>query len=165
MSTTIDTPTTARTAIPHVIGARVGRRTHGPSSTPRRASRPARSPWHPPTSSTRRRARARAQRGWRETGLGKRQQVMFRLREIVASRAEELARIITAEHGKTVPDALGEVAGLENVEFCTSLMHHLKGEYSEQVASGVDVHQVRQPIGSSRASRRSTSPRWCRCGW
>jgi malonate-semialdehyde dehydrogenase (acetylating)/methylmalonate-semialdehyde dehydrogenase len=48
-----------------------------------------------------RRAQA-AQRGWRDTGLGKRQQVMFRLREIVASRAEELARIITAEHGKTV---------------------------------------------------------------
>ncbi|GAA4062652.1 CoA-acylating methylmalonate-semialdehyde dehydrogenase [Microbacterium laevaniformans] len=94
-----------------------------------------------------RRAQA-AQRGWRDTGLGKRQQVMFRLREVVASRAEELARIITAEHGKTVDDALGEVArGLENVEFCTSLMHHLKGDYSEQVASGVDVHQVRQPVG------------------
>ncbi|RKS89323.1 malonate-semialdehyde dehydrogenase (acetylating)/methylmalonate-semialdehyde dehydrogenase [Microbacterium sp. AG790] len=94
-----------------------------------------------------RRAQA-AQRGWRDTGLGKRQQVMFRLREIVASRAEELARIITAEHGKTVDDALGEVArGLENVEFCTSLMHHLKGDYSEQVASGVDVHHVRQPVG------------------
>jgi len=94
-----------------------------------------------------RRAQA-AQRGWRDTRLGKRQQVMFRLREIVASRAEELARIITAEHGKTVDDALGEVArGLENVEFCTSLMHHLKGDYSEQVASGVDVHQVRQPVG------------------
>ena len=89
-----------------------------------------------------------AQRGWRATGLGKRQQVMFRLREIISSRAEELARIITAEHGKTVPDALGEVTrGLENVEFCTSLMHHLKGEYSEQVAGGIDVHQVRQPIG------------------
>ncbi len=89
-----------------------------------------------------------AQRGWRDTGLGRRQQVLFRLREIIASRAEELARIITAEHGKTVADALGEVArGLENVEFCTSLMHHLKGEYSEQVAAGLDVHQVRQPVG------------------
>ncbi|MBN9215977.1 MAG: methylmalonate-semialdehyde dehydrogenase (acylating) [Microbacterium sp. SCN 70-200] len=89
-----------------------------------------------------------AQPAWRATGLGKRQQVMFRLREIVSQRAEELARVITAEHGKTVPDALGEVArGLENVEFCTSLMHHLKGDYSEQVAGGVDVHQVRQPIG------------------
>ncbi|KXC06985.1 CoA-acylating methylmalonate-semialdehyde dehydrogenase [Microbacterium hominis] len=94
------------------------------------------------------RVAAAAQRGWRDTGLGKRQQVMFRLREIVAARFEELARLITAEHGKTVDDALGEVArGLENVEFCTSLMHHLKGDYSEQVASGVDVHQVRQPVG------------------
>ncbi len=89
-----------------------------------------------------------AQKGWRDTGLGKRQNVMFKLREIITSRSDELARIITAEHGKTVPDALGEVArGLENVEFCTSLMHHLKGDYSEQVASGVDVHQVRQPLG------------------
>jgi len=89
-----------------------------------------------------------AQRGWRDTGLGKRQQVMFRLREIISARGDELARIITAEHGKTVADALGEVArGLENVEFCTSLMHHLKGEHSEQVASGLDVHQVRQPLG------------------
>lgn len=91
---------------------------------------------------------ADAQRGWRETGLGARQRVMFRLREIVSARAEELARIITAEHGKTVPDALGEVArGLENVEFCTNLMHHLKGDYAEQVSAGVDVHQVRQPVG------------------
>ncbi len=94
------------------------------------------------------RAARDAQKAWRDTGLGKRQQVMFRLRQIISERAEELARIITGEHGKTVPDALGEVArGLENVEFCTSLMHHLKGDYSEQVAGGVDVHQVRQPIG------------------
>ena len=89
-----------------------------------------------------------AQRAWRDTGLGRRQQILFRLREIISSRAEEFARIITAEHGKTVADALGEVArGLENVEFCTSLMHHLKGDYSEQVSGGVDVHQVRQPVG------------------
>ncbi|QTX05955.1 CoA-acylating methylmalonate-semialdehyde dehydrogenase [Agromyces archimandritae] len=91
---------------------------------------------------------AAAQRAWRATGLVKRQQIMFRLREVIQSRREELARIITAEHGKTVDDALGEVArGLENVEFCAGLMHHLKGEYSEQVSSGVDVHQVRQPLG------------------
>ncbi|WP_434811667.1 CoA-acylating methylmalonate-semialdehyde dehydrogenase [Microbacterium sp. bgisy189] len=91
---------------------------------------------------------AEAQVAWRETGLVKRQAIMFKLREVIANRADELAAIITAEHGKTHADALGEVArGLENVEFCTSLMHHLKGEYAEQVASGVDVHQVRQPIG------------------
>ncbi len=89
-----------------------------------------------------------AQPAWRAVGLGRRQQIMFRLREIITGRAEELARIITAEHGKTVEDALGEVArGLENVEFCTNLMHHLKGEFAEQVAAGVDVHQIRQPVG------------------
>jgi malonate-semialdehyde dehydrogenase (acetylating)/methylmalonate-semialdehyde dehydrogenase len=89
-----------------------------------------------------------AQKTWRDTGLAKRSAVLFRVREIISSRAEELARIITAEHGKTVADALGEVArGLENVDFCTGLMHHLKGDYSEQVATGIDVHQVRQPIG------------------
>ena len=151
MSTTIDTPTTARTAIPHVIG---GDRVEADGRTG--------AVFNPATgvqtgdvalaSADLVHAAARtahdAQRAWRETGLGKRQQIMFRVREIISTRAEELARIITSEHGKTVPDALGEVArGLENVEFCTSLMHHLKGEYSEQVASGVDVHQVRQPIG------------------
>jgi malonate-semialdehyde dehydrogenase (acetylating) / methylmalonate-semialdehyde dehydrogenase len=94
------------------------------------------------------RVAAEAQQGWRDTGLVRRAAVMFKVRELITARAEELARIITAEHGKTVADALGEVArGLENVEFCTGLMHHLKGEYSEQVASGLDVHQVRQPLG------------------
>ena len=159
MSTTIDTtttlpasePTPGLTAIPHIIGgeriAADGRTgavfnpaTGGQTGEVALASAAL-------VHEAARTAQA-AQRGWRATGLGKRQQVMFRLREIIASRAEELARIITAEHGKTVPDALGEVTrGLENVEFCTSLMHHLKGEYSEQVASGVDVHQVRQPVG------------------
>jgi malonate-semialdehyde dehydrogenase (acetylating)/methylmalonate-semialdehyde dehydrogenase len=94
------------------------------------------------------RTAAVAQKAWRDVGLVKRTQMMFRLREIITTRADELARIITAEHGKTVADARGEVArGLENVEFCTGLMHHLKGEYSEQIATGLDVHQVRQPLG------------------
>ncbi|QAY61617.1 CoA-acylating methylmalonate-semialdehyde dehydrogenase [Microbacterium protaetiae] len=94
------------------------------------------------------RTAAEAQKAWRDVGLVKRAQLMFQVREIITSRADELARIITAEHGKTVPDARGEVArGLENVEFCTGLMHHLKGEYSEQIATGLDVHQVRQPLG------------------
>ena len=94
------------------------------------------------------RAAAEAQRAWRATGLAKRSHVMFKLREFIEAHRDELARIITAEHGKTVDDALGEVArGLENVEFCAGLMHHLKGDYAEQVAGGVDVHQVRQPLG------------------
>ena len=85
---------------------------------------------------------------WRATGLTKRAAVMFKLREIVTAKSDELARIITAEHGKVVSDAAGEgVRGLENVEYCAGLMHHLKGEFSEQVSSGVDVHSVRQPVG------------------
>ncbi|MCD7101796.1 CoA-acylating methylmalonate-semialdehyde dehydrogenase [Pseudoclavibacter sp. 13-3] len=89
-----------------------------------------------------------AQRVWRRVGLAKRSQVFFRLVHIINERADELARIITAEHGKTVPDARGEIArGLENVEFCAGLTHHLKGEFAEQVATGIDVHQLRQPLG------------------
>ena len=93
-------------------------------------------------------AAQKAQPGWRATPLAKRQEIMFKLRQIVTDRKEELARIITAEHGKVVSDAAGEVArGLENVDWCTNLMQQLKGDYSENVANGVDVHSVRQPLG------------------
>ena len=86
--------------------------------------------------------------GWRATGLARRADVMFRARHLMTERKRELAEIITREHGKTVDDAAGEVTrGLENVEFTAGLMHHLKGDYSEQVARGVDVHSVRQPVG------------------
>ncbi|HIX00658.1 MAG TPA: CoA-acylating methylmalonate-semialdehyde dehydrogenase [Candidatus Nesterenkonia stercoripullorum] len=91
---------------------------------------------------------ASAQRAWRKAGLAKRTQVMFKARQILDERRDELAASITAEHGKVLSDAAGEITrGLENVEFCAGLMHHLKGEYAEQVAGGVDVHQVRQPLG------------------
>lgn len=93
-------------------------------------------------------AAQKAQAGWRATPLSKRQDIMFKLRQIVTDRKEELARIITAEHGKVVSDAAGEVSrGLENVDWCTNLMQQLKGDYSENVANGVDVHSVRQPLG------------------
>ncbi|MDE9365125.1 CoA-acylating methylmalonate-semialdehyde dehydrogenase [Luteipulveratus sp. YIM 133132] len=86
--------------------------------------------------------------GWRRTPLTKRADVMFRMRHLLTEHQDEIARIITSEHGKVVSDAAGEVArGLENVEFATGLMSHLKGDHSQQVASGVDVHQVRQPLG------------------
>ncbi|GAA3070377.1 MULTISPECIES: CoA-acylating methylmalonate-semialdehyde dehydrogenase [Actinomycetes] len=91
---------------------------------------------------------AEAQKSWRRTGLAKRTQIMFKARQILDERRGELAATITAEHGKVLSDANGEITrGLENVDFCTGLMHHLKGEYAEQVATGVDVHQVRQPLG------------------
>lgn len=91
---------------------------------------------------------AEAQRAWRSTGLARRSQIMFTLRQILQERRGELAALITAEHGKVLADADGEITrGLENVDFCSGLMHHLKGEYAEQVAGGLDVHQVRQPLG------------------
>ncbi|GAA2749402.1 CoA-acylating methylmalonate-semialdehyde dehydrogenase [Amnibacterium kyonggiense] len=85
---------------------------------------------------------------WRDLSLTRRQQVMFKFRELLDARKGELAEIITAEHGKVLSDALGEISrGQEVVEFATGLAHHLKGEFSEQVSSGVDVYSIRQPLG------------------
>lgn len=85
---------------------------------------------------------------WRELSLARRQGILFRFRELLDARKGELAEIITAEHGKVVSDALGEITrGLEVVEFATGLAHHLKGEFSEQVSTGVDVYSLRQPLG------------------
>ena len=85
---------------------------------------------------------------WRDLSLAKRQNVLFKFRELLDARKGELAEIITSEHGKVVSDALGEISrGQEVVEFATGLAHHLKGEYSEQVSTGVDVYSTRQPIG------------------
>ncbi|MDQ1130505.1 CoA-acylating methylmalonate-semialdehyde dehydrogenase [Microbacterium sp. SORGH_AS_0888] len=85
---------------------------------------------------------------WRATGLVRRADVFFRLRQLLVERKDELAAIITSEHGKVLSDAAGEISrGLENVEFAAGLVHLLKGEHSEQVARGVDVHSVKQPVG------------------
>lgn len=86
--------------------------------------------------------------GWRDTGLIKRADVFFRLRQLLVERADELAAIVTTEHGKVFSDALGEISrGIENVEFAAGLVHLLKGEFSQQVARGVDVHSIKQPVG------------------
>jgi malonate-semialdehyde dehydrogenase (acetylating)/methylmalonate-semialdehyde dehydrogenase len=86
--------------------------------------------------------------GWRATGLARRAEVMFRLRELIDANRKELAAAVTAEHGKVLSDALGEVArGLENVEFACGIPELLKGGFTEQAATGVDVHSVRQPLG------------------
>jgi malonate-semialdehyde dehydrogenase (acetylating)/methylmalonate-semialdehyde dehydrogenase len=85
---------------------------------------------------------------WRDTSLAKRQSIMFRFRELLDARKGELAEIITGEHGKVVSDALGEISrGQEVAEFATGLAHHLKGEFSEQVSTGIDVYSIRQPLG------------------
>jgi malonate-semialdehyde dehydrogenase (acetylating)/methylmalonate-semialdehyde dehydrogenase len=86
--------------------------------------------------------------GWRDSSLSQRTNVLFSLRQLLVEHGDELAALITQEHGKTIADAKGELArGLENVEYACGLMEHLKGEFSSQVASGVDVHSVREPVG------------------
>lgn len=85
---------------------------------------------------------------WRDTSLTKHQQIMFNFREILNANKEELAAIVTEEHGKTLPDALGEVTrGLEVVEYATSMASHLKGSYSEQVSTSIDVYSIKQSLG------------------
>jgi malonate-semialdehyde dehydrogenase (acetylating)/methylmalonate-semialdehyde dehydrogenase len=85
---------------------------------------------------------------WRDLSLARRQAILFRFRELLEAEKGELAEIITSEHGKVLGDALGEITrGQEVVEFATGLAHHLKGEYSEQVSTGVDVYSIRQPLG------------------
>src|SRR5262245_7450301 len=86
--------------------------------------------------------------GWSETSWAKRQQVLFAFRELLNAGKQELAAILTSEHGKVTSDALGEVArGLEVVEFACGIPHLAKGEYSENVSTGVDVYSLRQPLG------------------
>jgi malonate-semialdehyde dehydrogenase (acetylating)/methylmalonate-semialdehyde dehydrogenase len=85
---------------------------------------------------------------WRATSLSKRADVMFRLRELIELHKVDLARIVTSQHGKVISDATGEVQrGLENVEFATGIPNLLKGGFSEQVSTGVDVYSIRQPLG------------------
>src|SRR5579872_1132045 len=86
--------------------------------------------------------------GWRATPLSRRAEILFKVRELVDANRRRIADIITLEHGKTTADALGEVArGLENIEFACGVPHLLKGGYSEQASRGIDVYQIRQPLG------------------
>ncbi|WP_114257111.1 CoA-acylating methylmalonate-semialdehyde dehydrogenase [Streptomyces sp. Go-475] len=85
---------------------------------------------------------------WSETSLSRRAQVMFAFRHLLVEHEEELGRIISAEHGKTVDDARGEITrGREVVEFACGLGDVLKGDFSDQVSRGVDVHNFRRPLG------------------
>jgi malonate-semialdehyde dehydrogenase (acetylating) / methylmalonate-semialdehyde dehydrogenase len=86
--------------------------------------------------------------GWRATSLSRRAEIMFRMRELVDANRKELADLVSKEHGKVPSDALGELArGLENIEFACGIPNLLKGGYSEQAASGVDVYSIKQPLG------------------
>ncbi|MEY4327783.1 MAG: hypothetical protein RIR71_453 [Actinomycetota bacterium] len=85
---------------------------------------------------------------WRDATLAKRQGVIFRFRELLDARKGELAAIITEEHGKVLSDALGEITrGQEVVEFACGMPQLLKGEYSENASTNVDVYSIKQPLG------------------
>ncbi|MCZ3388379.1 MAG: CoA-acylating methylmalonate-semialdehyde dehydrogenase [Actinomycetia bacterium] len=85
---------------------------------------------------------------WRHASLTKRSQVLFKFRELLDARKGEIAELITAEHGKVLADALGEVTrGQEVVEFACGIPHLLKGGFSESVSTRVDVYSIRQPLG------------------
>jgi malonate-semialdehyde dehydrogenase (acetylating)/methylmalonate-semialdehyde dehydrogenase len=85
---------------------------------------------------------------WSQASLSRRAKVLFAFRELVNAHAEDLAGMITDEHGKVLADARGEVArGLEVVEFACGIPHLLKGEYSDQVSTGVDSFSFREPLG------------------
>ncbi|WP_188898060.1 CoA-acylating methylmalonate-semialdehyde dehydrogenase [Microlunatus endophyticus] len=93
-------------------------------------------------------AAAKAFPAWRDTSLTKRVQVLFRFRELLNQRSGEVAEIITSEHGKVLSDAAGEVSrGQEVVEFACGIPHLIKGSFTENASTGVDVHSVRQPLG------------------
>jgi malonate-semialdehyde dehydrogenase (acetylating) / methylmalonate-semialdehyde dehydrogenase len=93
-------------------------------------------------------AARRAFTTWRTVSLSRRTELFFRIRELVHDHSEDLARLLTLEHGKVLSDAKGEVArGLEVIEFCCGIPELLKGGYSEQASTGIDVYSIRQPLG------------------
>src|SRR5882672_10546415 len=85
---------------------------------------------------------------WRKVSLSRRAELLFRIRELFNAHREDLARLLTAEHGKVLSDAMGEVArGLEVIEFACGIPTLIKGSFSEQASTGVDVYSIRQPLG------------------
>jgi malonate-semialdehyde dehydrogenase (acetylating)/methylmalonate-semialdehyde dehydrogenase len=85
---------------------------------------------------------------WRATSLSRRSEVMFKLHALIVENRDQIAQIISTENGKTLSDAAGEISrGLENVEFACGVPQMMKGGYSEQASTGVDVYQIRQPLG------------------
>jgi malonate-semialdehyde dehydrogenase (acetylating) / methylmalonate-semialdehyde dehydrogenase len=85
---------------------------------------------------------------WRALSLSRRNELFFRIRNLVDEHREDIARFLTAEHGKVLSDAKGEVArGLEVIEFCCGIPELLKGGFSEQASTGIDVYSIRQPLG------------------
>jgi malonate-semialdehyde dehydrogenase (acetylating) / methylmalonate-semialdehyde dehydrogenase len=93
-------------------------------------------------------AARRAFPDWRAQSLSRRTELFFRIRALLDEHREDIARLLTAEHGKVLSDAMGEVArGIEVIDYCCGLPELLKGGFSEQASTGVDVYSIRQPVG------------------
>jgi malonate-semialdehyde dehydrogenase (acetylating)/methylmalonate-semialdehyde dehydrogenase len=91
---------------------------------------------------------AQAQQDWAAWNPQRRARVMMRFIALVNEHMDELAELLSREHGKTLPDARGDVQrGIEVIEFCTGIPHLMKGEYSEGAGPGIDVYSLRQPLG------------------
>lgn len=89
-----------------------------------------------------------AQKKWARYSLAKRTAIMFKMRQLVLDHQDEMARMIVAEHGKNYSDAIGEIQrGRETLDFATEINVALKGEYSSDISTGVDIHTIRQPVG------------------
>src|SRR5437867_4966140 len=85
---------------------------------------------------------------WRAVSLSRKTDIFFRIRKLIDEHREDIAKILTAEHGKVLSDAKGEVArGLEVIEFCCGIPELLKGGFTEQASTGIDVYSIRQPLG------------------
>jgi malonate-semialdehyde dehydrogenase (acetylating)/methylmalonate-semialdehyde dehydrogenase len=85
---------------------------------------------------------------WREVSLARRAELFFKIRQLADDHRGDIARFLTLEHGKVTSDALGEVArGLEVIEYACGIPTLLKGEFSEQASTGIDVYSIRQPLG------------------
>src|SRR5580698_5185852 len=93
-------------------------------------------------------AAAKAQIGWAATNPQRRARVMFEFKRLVEARMDELAELLSSEHGKVVADSKGDIQrGLEVIEFACGIPHVLKGEYTEGAGPGIDVYSMRQPLG------------------
>ena len=89
-----------------------------------------------------------AQPAWAATNPQRRARVLFKFNELIAKHTEELADILSREHGKTIPDAKGDIQrGVEVLEFCFGAPHLLKGEYTDGAGPGIDIYSMRQALG------------------
>ena len=101
-----------------------------------------------------------AQPGWAATNPQRRARVMFEFKALVERDMDELAHLLSSEHGKVIADSKGDIQrGLEVIEFACGIPHVLKGEYTQGAGPGIDVYSMRQPLGIGRGHHAVQLPR------